>query len=218
MTRFHLDIPTESEICDAVAELFERAMRNGGTGLLSALIPVDTTMHEGHQVLSYVFDYEMAELCNFVKYFDGLIEREAHVSSRGRMQVLVYCHIFEADYPLTTIWNLHRLLEGREISWTFSRMTRKGETEVLKYPKDRVSELERLSNNLGIVLGSMLASLWQNDLRNAFSHSQYFWTGDILSCTGRLSPNIRKGIGVGSGGSKSFASSDLAALYAGALC
>ena len=53
--------------------------------------------------------------------------------------------------------------------------------------------VKRLSDKLNVKIGSVLDHLWQYDLRNRFSHSQYFWDScDILTTTGALSPLSRK--------------------------
>ena len=76
--------PSNEEILFAVSEVFDR-VRLGHTGnLLNALV-VDKAMHEGYSVINYVVDYEMQELCDFVKLSSGSYRRgPSSGSDQGR--------------------------------------------------------------------------------------------------------------------------------------
>ena len=217
MTRYLENVPAAADVRAATAQVFARATEESGAMLLNALVPIDTTMEDGFRVLNGVVGFEMAELCDLVGYFDMFVREERDMARRGRIQLLVYSHIFEADFPMTTLWNLHRLLADLECSWTFHRTAANGKVHVCKYPRERVEELKRLSEAVGTDFGEIISGLWWRELRNGFSHSQYFWAGESVTCTGRLSPVSRTGTGIGEAGSKSFAVDDVNDLYDGTV-
>ena len=213
MTRYLDATPSRDEITDAVEELFCKASVKLGVGRLSALVPVDTTMEKGYRVLNLTVDFEMEELCRLVNYFSAVVDQEENPVARAPTQILLYCHVFESDFPMTVLWNLHRLLVGEGCSWTFHRITEKGKCQICKYPRERVEEMEKLSVRAKTSLGSVLRRMWHPTLRNGFSHSQYFVSGDAVTCTGRLSPISRTGSGIGEGGSKSYTFRDIDDLF-----
>lgn len=210
--RYLQGVPQGGKLRQALEELFGAVRESKESELLSALVPVDTTMQKGHRVINYVPDLEMDELCRLASYFGGLVQTESDPGNQARIRVLVYCHIFEADFPLTVCWNLLRTLNGQECSWIFSRRTKGGKVRLCQYPRERVKEMERLSQQTSMSLGKLLSGLWQNDLRNAFSHSQYFLGGNALTSSRSLSPVSRPRVGIRER-SPSFTFVDIEDLY-----
>ncbi len=205
--------PSNDEIRLAVAEVFDRVRFCHADKLLNALVVVDKSMFHGNNIINYVVDYEMQELCDFVNSFKAYLKQTENHFQQARIRALLYCHIMEADLPLTVIWNFLRILEGGNCDWTFHRITKKGKTEVCQYPREKISELSRLSKKLDVQIGTVLDHLWQVDLRNAFSHSQYCWMGEMLTATGSLSPLSRKNCGKRN--NPSFTFDDIERLYEG---
>jgi hypothetical protein len=208
--------PTEDEIKLAVAEPFDRVFRERPEKLLSALVVIDRKLNTNIPMINYVADREMNELCSFANQFNGSIEGTQDAVSRHRLMALVYCHIMEADLPYMVLWNLLRILRGDDCDWTFRRRTEKGKWKDCQYPKDKIAELSRLCESLDLCIGDVLNRLLDTDFRNAFSHSQYWLDEGRLLPTRRLVPFSRIGTGVGS--LKSFMTSEMAALHAGANC
>ena len=211
-----IQIPSDEEIRLAVAEVFDRVRFGHTANLLNALVVVDNTMHQGCSIINYVVDYEMRELCDFVNGFNTHLKQTDNRYQRARIKALIYCHVMEADLPLTVIWNLLRILDGEACDWTFRRIakTKRGDKEVVcEYPHEKVAELKRLSKKCNVQIGIVLDRLWQRDLRNAFSHSQYCWMGDIFTATNFLSPLSRKK--GGKKGNPSFTFDDIECLYQG---
>lgn len=207
--------PSNEQILFAVSEIFDR-VRFGHTGnLLNALVVVDKTMHEGCSVINYVVDYEMQELCDFVNEFKAHLKHTENRFHQARIKVLIYCHILEADLPLTIFWNLLRVVKGETCDWTFRRITKNGDKQVCQYPREKVDELRSLSEQLDMKIGTVVDRLWQGRLRNAFNHSQYCWMGDTLTATSSLSPLSRKN--VGKKGNPTFTFDDIELLYQGAI-
>ena len=202
--------PTEEEIHGSVAQLFDRVLIGYPAKLLSALIPVDKTMHTGLTLINYVVDSEMQELCDFVNGFNAHLNQTDDKYQQVRLKTLIYCHILEADLPLTVFWNLLRIMNEEPCNWTFHCVTAKGKTEVCEFTYQKIAEIARLSSLTHTSIGSVLNRLWERGLRNAFSHSQYCWMGDMLCGTNDLSHisrRQRKSSATGSG--YSFADVDI---------
>jgi hypothetical protein len=185
-------LPTENEILASVAEVFDLVRGTYPHKLLSALITVDKTMHRGLNIINYVVDYEMQELCDFANGFIASLKHTEDHLQQIRTKILVYCHIMEADLPTTIFWNLLRILNNERPDWTFHGITSGGETQVCQYPREKIAELKRLSEISNVSIGGVLDRLWKGELRNAFSHSAYFLMGNMLTATGSLSPLSRK--------------------------
>lgn len=209
-----IQTPSDGEIHLAVAEVFDRVRFGHTAKLLNALVVVDKAMFHGHSTINYVVDYEMRELCDFINGFNAHLKETKDQYQLARIRALIYCHVMEADLPLTVIWNLLRILDDEDCDWTFHRIMNNGNKQVCQYPRQKIAELSRLSKKLGVQIGAVLERLWQVDLRNAFSHSHYFWVGDMLTSTSSLSPLSRN-----NGRKKSnpsFSIEDIERLYQGA--
>jgi len=209
-----IQTPSDEEIRLAVAEVFDHVRFGHTANLLNALVVVDKAMHQGYSIINYVVDYEMQELCDFVNGFHAHLKQTDDRFQQARIKALIYCHVMEADLPLTVLWNLLRILDGEACDWTFQRITNNDYKQVCQYPREKVAELRRLSEKLDVQIGIVLDRLWQGDLRNAFSHSQYCWMGDILTATSSLSPLSRKD--GRKKGNPSFTFDDIECLYQGA--
>lgn len=209
-----IQIPPDEEIRLAVAEVFDRVRFDHTSKLLNALVVVDKSMFRGHSMINYVVDYEMQELCHFVNGFNAHLKQTDDRFQQSRIRALIYCHIMEADLPLTVIWNLLRILNGEDCDWTFCRITNGKKKQICEYPRQKIVELSRLSKKLDVRIGTVLDRLWQVDLRNAFSHSQYCWMGEMLTATSSLSPLSRKK--ERERNNPSFTAEDIELLYRGA--
>lgn len=214
MSRYVNTVPTADQVAAAVSALFASAAAEHPEGLLAALLPVDRTMERGFRVFNAIPSFEMGELCRLGSYFDTLQESERDEEARSRIRLLVYCHVMEADFPITVIWNVARILTGLEPGWTF---VRRSDEKVLRHPGERIAELVAITESTELHVGSVLQLLWQRRLRNAFSHSQYFFAGESITCSERLSPIGRSDERVGPDGSDSYAHVDLEDLYAAAV-
>lgn len=184
--------PTEDDIKLAIAQLYAQVGVEYPDKLLSALVPVDKTFLKGRAMINYVVDWEMQEICDFVNGFNTHIQQTEDRFQIVRLKTLIYCHIMEADLPLTILWNLLRILNGDSCDWTFHRITKNGNRHVCQYPREKIIELKRLSDETGLDIGEVVERLWEPGLRNTFSHSQYCWMGDRLQPTKSLSPISRK--------------------------
>jgi len=187
-----MKLPLSSGIQKAIFELFRGVKEGYSEELLSALVPIDKDLQSGDKLITYVPDWEMHEIWAFVDDFktilDGLQNNQA---LKTRIEIMIYCHIMEADFPFSVLWNLSRILNQQQCEWTFSRITKKGKPSTCKYPGEKIGELKELSKQKGLLIGELLKQLWQANLRNAFSHSQYFFGADYFVGTRQFSPISR---------------------------
>jgi hypothetical protein len=103
-----------------------------------------------------------------------------YVEFSVRCKLLVYCYIMEADYPFITLLNLLRVLADKEPCWVFHKRgpddsikEKNGKNLGCQYPWEKIHEIAEADKNLQTNIGSILEGLWWDQLRNAFSHSQY---------------------------------------------
>jgi hypothetical protein len=184
------DLPEDNQIVQAVVQVFEAVKLLAPAKLLSGLVP--TERHAGYVHINYVPDYELQETCEFVNDFNSLLEKMDSTKMQVRMKVSVYCHIMESDYPFAVLWNLLRVLHNLPCKWTVTRLTKSGDEFTCEYTGEKIGELTRLGDALGLPTGEILARLWDSNLRNTFSHSQYALFGDNFTSTRNTSPFSRK--------------------------
>ncbi len=195
-----LQLPTDEEIKLSIAELFDRVYQNKREWLLSCLVPIDNKLITKRKVITYVVEDEMRELCDFLNSFNELVKKTENTFQIKRIKILNYCHIMEADFPYTVIWNLLRVLYKQKCLWTFyscdekgkPKQDKKGKFSVLRYSIEKIDAINKLSKKNSLAIGKNLQKIWQSDLRNSFSHSQYFWMGNSFRGSNTISPLSRK--------------------------
>jgi len=116
------EVPDQAEVSQAVKRIFDLAVGKLGKDILQALIPVNETFYEEGKCLPLHLDAEMKELCGLCKSFHMIpdrhdltitnLDRVRLTKLRTRIQVFVYCHIMEADYPYVVLLNLLRATKG----------------------------------------------------------------------------------------------------------
>ena len=192
-----IQIPSKSQIEESIVELFEKAKMLDRIILWRAVIPIDPALDkfasEGKRAISYIPLYEWQELKLFVWGFESLLRNAKDDNDlQARMMMIVYCHLFEADFPFAVIWNVLRALKGLPESWIFTRERKNGNLDVCEYPSQKIPEIQKLSNDLSLKIGDIIHFLWNSNLRNNFSHSQYSISGDTILYTKDISPISRK--------------------------
>src|SRR5262249_50189881 len=136
---------------------------------------------------------EFFELEAFIALIDSLVSSPVlPEKDKIRLMLTGYCRIMESDLPLAILWNLLRAASGDPESWTFTKVSKAGDTLTCEYPRDNIEEICRLSRSLSMNIGDVLDQLWDPYLRNAVSHSQYFLSEDRFLPSGGLSPISRK--------------------------
>lgn len=184
--------PSPVEIESLTKAFFTHCTQAIGPSVLKYLIPVNRAFLPGKGALPFYLDREMNELCSFVTDYDTLTTPPETAPSsanadrcmriHSRALLLLYCHIMEADYPYITLLNLALGALGYPPCWTFYKYRPDGSIDqnkhqqsiILRHPGDRIECLKVLTAALQKNIVSALNSLWSSDLRNGFSHSQYF--------------------------------------------
>ena len=145
----------------------------------------------GHKGIPFHLDHEMNELYCFANDFgvarlenlppDIPAEQHRMDQLRTRLRILLYCHIMEAVFPMLTIYNLLRVLRGRQCCWTFFKrksddtIARNKDNECVcaEHPGERIEQIASQCKGRRPNIGALLNGIWCRDLRNAFVHSQY---------------------------------------------
>jgi hypothetical protein len=216
-----VQIPQQNQIEESIMELFEKVKMLDRIILWRAIIPNDPALDkfapEGKRATSYIPLYEWQELKMFVWSFKKLLKNvKTDKGLQLRIMMIVYCHIFEADFPFALIWNLLRGLKGLPESWIFTKKNKKGNLDVCEYPSQKIREIQNLSNEQGLSVGDILHSLWSAELRNNFSHSQYSITDDAIFFTKDISPISRRPLEGMPHGKAELKNQDLKKYYNGA--
>lgn len=184
-------MPIRNHIENYLRQLFEKVQKERELDFFSALIPIDNKRDSEHALIPYGFKDEMAELNAFITQYQGL-ESSFHNNPRAltRNRLLTYTHILEADFIYLVLLNLILLLLKKPICWTFYdidangsiKINKKGEKIYCSKPLLRIKILECLGDKLSLKVHNIFSALWKNELRNAFSHSQYFigQNGDFI--------------------------------------
>jgi hypothetical protein len=178
-----IELPSGDEIQKAVFELFDSVKESHPEDLLSALVPIDTSFEPGNKLINYLRDYEMQEVCDFLDGFKSILEENENNERAMRIKIMIYCHIMEADLPFVILWNLLRMLDGQQCQAEFVMINKKGEKVICEYPGQKIAEIQKLSARLKLRIGESFKKFWERDIRNAFSHSQYFLSDNTFTIT-----------------------------------
>jgi len=186
---------------------------------------IKTRSKTDFRVLPYAPDFEMEELCQLATEVNALIRFATVVGASPRfttrLRLVSYCHIMEADFPYAVLYNLLRVIDRRAACWTLYERNgddevcedRKGRRIVCQYPGQKIDQLARLSKELRMSIGHILRRMWRKDMRNAFSHAQYYLhdNGDFVG-TKEISPISHDG-GPGQGKTVSVSTEEIAAVH-----
>jgi len=184
--------PTRDEVREAMREVFDVAVKCERKALWNALYPSDPALDcnpkPGFKMINRFVTYEYHELAHCVFQLKEILENTQDDISCTRFMLAIYCHIMEADFPLAVIWNLLRAIDGQREKWTFQNDSNR----VCEFTWQKIRTIKRLSDRLDMRIGVVLDRLWYRDIRNAFSHSQYFIDADYVVLTKGLSPISRR--------------------------
>lgn len=175
------DIPAEKDVNEALNTVFSLAEQRGPETLARYIQPTDPDF-PNLRIADYIY-YEFEELTQFVKDFNAILfqTKENDQTRKLRLMLVTYLQVIEADFPLTLIWNLLRLLHGDDPCWAFRIQGKDGKTKTLQYPREKLCELCELSNELELPIGSILNRLYKKLLRNAIAHGEF-----AVRCDGQL--------------------------------
>ncbi len=104
-----------------------------------------------------------------------------------RLGLLFYSHIVEMDAPYEVLTNLLRFRLGKGYSPNpyYAFLTEKERKRPSRiYPTRKIEILSKLGQEAGISIASLFDEFYDNDLRNAVSHSDFILTDDHFRCRG----------------------------------
>ena len=188
---------TDQEIIESIDEVFKVCTSLDRKALWNAVVPTDAELGcgppPGQKTVTFIPSREFFELEAFIGLIESLVNSPS-LSEKDKIRLMLtgYCRIMESDLPLAIAWNLLRAVSGSSESWRFTRVSKAGDTLTCEYPREKIEEICRLSNSLGMKIGGVLEQLWDSYLRNAISHSQYFLSEDRFLPSSGLSPISRK--------------------------
>jgi hypothetical protein len=191
------DLLTGQEIIESIDEVFQVCMTLDRKALWNVVVPTDAELGcelpPGQKAVTYIPSFEFFELEAFIALVDSLVQSPS-LPEKDKIRLLLtgYCRIMESDLPLTIVWNLLRATSGNSEAWTFTRVSKAGDTLTCEYPREKIEEIYGLSKSLCMKIGGVVDQLWDPHVRNAVSHSQYFLSEDRFLPSGGLSPISRK--------------------------
>jgi hypothetical protein len=176
-------LPFEPEIQASIVELFSCDKIKLSKELSKALLPEDPALNEiaGERLVSPQQLLPQREMQAFCKQlYEDILLKTDDIGLKTRIALCIYCHIMESDFMFTCLWNLLRVARGLVPSWkmVYEFVDKKGTRKrgICKYPSQKIDEIKRLSqisNNSEFKIGMILERLWNSEIRNSFSHSNY---------------------------------------------
>src|SRR5688572_23186438 len=125
---------TEQEIMESIEEIFQIGTRLDRKALWNAVVPTDVELGwelpPGQKTVTYIPSQEFFELEAFIGLINSLLKNPAlPEKDKVRLMLTGYCRLMEADLPLTIVWNLLRAASGQPASWTFTKVSKTGDTQ-----------------------------------------------------------------------------------------
>ncbi len=170
-----------SEMCKKTFDsLFQEAENTNKSQFLTSFFPFGKI--NGNHTLSYISDYEFAEVIELLNSFVPLqAGNEINIKDKVRIQMLLYCHIIEVDLIYHIIFNMIQTIKKNPYALKIfsvrkknSKNGKKGTKKLANYPIDKIDIIQNLSDDFAMPLRTVYQEFYSNKLRNSFSHSQYF--------------------------------------------
>jgi len=168
--------------------LFDKARNKGGLDYIYTLLRVSGVQDGGWD--------------SFVEAEESLVDLSGvlrDLSDNGRektslrLALLLYCHSLEMSAPYQVFYNLLRCCQSKNyVFMPFFELNKKGNI-IPKYPKNKIDTLEKEAKNIeeGQLITHM-KSFFDNNIRNAFFHSDYTIEDDFKICESRPVQSVKK--------------------------
>ena len=183
------------ELCNnCFKELFSRAKDTNKVQFLTSFFAFYKLNKTKKYVQDYITNYVFQEVLEILNNFKNIQDSngiEKKIKTRVRM--LMYCHIIEAELIYMIIFNMIRTIKELKYSTIIYRKTNKNKTKELEYAYDKIELIKKETSCIDIGFDLLYTELYNNQLRNAFSHSQYFIDKDgDLVISKYISPTTSK--------------------------
>ena len=183
----------KEETKEKLKQLFKEAEEKDSEKFLRAFFAIDTKRYP-NKIMSYISSLEFKELLDLLKTFNKIvISDKVDKNTRTRLRLFLYCRILEVDLPYMIIANIVRIIAGEPYDSRLYLTTKKGEIKVCEYPWQKIKYLNDLGKKAGLDLSTIWNRFFHDELRNAFSHSQYCLRnrhGDVF-LTSAVSPTTQ---------------------------
>jgi len=182
----------ESLCLKIFSNLFEKAKSKNETQFLTSFFPF--YKQQGYNIISYIIDYEFTELLELIKTLHIPEDNnEIDNKTKSRIRLLIYCHIIEIDFVYMVIYNMLRTISCQKYSAQITITDINGKIKVLEYPYQKIELIIKESQKSNINFKEIFIEMFDGNLRNVFSHSQYFLhdTGG-LEASNYLAPTSSK--------------------------
>ena len=172
---------TFEEICEETfAEIFNRAKNTDEKKFLTNCFAFHNKWN--HNILTYYLDDEFREVLELISDLIDVKESEnINKTTKARMYLLIYTHIIEVDLIYLILYNMINTIRKKEYSPYVKYLNKKNEETEAIYPSQKIKCLQDIGHEINIDIESLYNKFFDSNLRNAFSHSQYYLypSGDL---------------------------------------
>lgn len=125
--------------------------------------------------LSYVLDEELQEVFEFFNlYFPIQSSDQVDAKTKTRTRIMLYCHTIEADLIYLVLYNMIMTIKDKEYSTVITFRNKKDETKEVVYAYKKIEIINKECEDTDVKLRLIFDELFKVQIRNAFSHSQYY--------------------------------------------
>lgn len=170
--------------------LFVRARDVGGLDYIYTLLRVSGIQDGGWDSFVEV-EESLVDLSGILRELDN----NGREKTSPRLALLLYCHSIEMSAPYQIFYNLLQSCQSKNyIFIPFFEMDKNGKV-IQKYPKNKIDSLEQEANKIGEKeLATHIKSFYDNNIRNAFFHSDYTIEDDFKICESHHVQIIKRGV------------------------
>lgn len=171
------------QLCEETfTNLFNKAKIKNETSFLTSCFVFYKNFN--HNILSYTSDFEFQEVIELVEDVRGLREsKDISLKTKSRMYLLIYTHIIEVDLIYTILFNLKNTIRELPYSLVIDYQDENDKKKEATYPPEKIAGLSSELSKIEINIESVYGAFFDKNLRNSFSHSQYYLdpSGDLIN-------------------------------------
>ena len=181
------------ELCEKTfTEIFSRAKTTNEISFLTSCFVFHKKWN--HNILTYSSDREFQEVLELISDIKGLQESgSVNKTTKARMYLLIYSHILEVDLIYLILYNMINTIRKKEYSPVVKFLNDKEQWKKAKYPSQKIKSLQSISHKIDINVENLYNNFFDKNLRNAFSHSQYYLdlSGNLINTKNIISTSSK---------------------------
>lgn len=164
---------------EVIDGLFSSARDSSEERMFTAVVGLERSDHEGKnylqcQTLSHLVVQQFAEYFSQINVSIGQSPEPSTANFLRRLQMLAYSQFWECHAIKRLLMQLVQIADGKEYDPRLLMDNRPKTANVFKF-------LVAHSKRLNLSLAEFLPSVYSNQIRNAFAHSQFCVLGDYIS-------------------------------------